>query len=171
MNEIAKRTQDLIAQVRGVLEAPLVWAATPLGHTEYQVRNFIIPRSEHPTNAAQYRQVICELWARMKVAIQAQDGLEDIEVDLMEARATIAWTPWARRRKTLRISRLERNMRMLQLDLEQRIIRETAILIEMAQSLAPTLDEREAFTMAQEAKMWALKAKTQPKLAGLLGAS
>ena len=184
MNDLAlEAAGPLMSKVLSTIMAPSVWAAQPLGHTETQIRRFILNEREHPRGAEKFRQIVRELWVRLEAYHQVKDRLDDLDIDelvaradLQQATASFAFMPWPRMRKDARIkkdiislARIARARELIQLELRERIMRETLVLLDEAQDNAPSLDDAKAFTVEAEMKMWQQRAEYTPRLKELVG--
>jgi len=170
MNEIAVQAHALMVNLATELQAEMVWKATPLGHTPFQIERFILNDAEFPkANGAKFRQCVRELWARWGAYWQNRDQRELLEVDRDEARRDARWSlnPFARRRAVLKVVQIERKLHELNLDLEHRIMPETEQFLRIARECAP--DDAKVFGYENEWKVWKHRATAQPKLKELIG--
>ena len=171
----------LMEQVRHTLLSQQVWPTAPLGHTEMQLRRFVLNDREFPAGLGKFRQAIRELWARQEAYYQVHDRLEDLAVQEQRARATLAqarasWAflPWSRMRRAATmleaqqlLARIDRARLFLQVDMRERIMRETVVLLDEARKNAPP-DAQSIFSQEDEMKLWQHRAKHEPKVAELM---
>lgn len=182
MNDLIVKAHDLMAGVGKSLTAESVWASRPLGHTQYQIEKFVFNDREHPHGAARYRQALRELWARWGAYWQVRDQYDDLEFDaqILESEvqrlSTPAVLPWQRKRRAaergkaeLRLKQIERKRGELLMDLEHRIMPETCDILKVLQENAPSLDDKESFTMEAEQRVWEHRARSEPRLRELMG--
>lgn len=170
MNEITVQAQSLMTKLATELQTEMVWKATPLGHTPFQIERFILNDNEFPkSGGAKFRQCVRELWARWGAYWQNRDQQETLAIDLDEARHDSRWSlnPFARRRGVLKVKQIERKLNELQLDLEHRIMPETEQFLRIARECAP--DDAKVFDYENEWKVWKHRATAQPKLRELIG--
>ena len=170
MNDLHVQARDLMAKLATELSSEMVWKATPLGHTPFQIERFILNDAEYPkANGAKFRQCVRELWARWGAYWQVKDALDDLDVERQrqEFRARWGLLPWVRRSARLQLARIERKTRELHLDLEHRIMPETEQFLRIASECAP--DDAKVFDFENEWKVWKHRATAQPKLKELIG--
>ena len=170
MNDLDVRAHSLMTKLAVELSSDLVWKATPLGHTPFQIERFILNDAEYPkANGAKFRQCVRELWARWGAYWQGKDSMDGLAIDLDEARHDARWSlnPFVRRRAALKQAQIERKMRELNLDLEHRIMPETEQFLRIASECAP--DDAKVFDFENEWKVWKHRATAQPKLKELIG--
>ena len=89
MNEltIPQQAHGLMVKLSTELEGEMVWKATPLGHTPFQIERFILNDNEFPkANGAKFRQCVRELWARWGAYWQNREDLELLDIDEQEQR-------------------------------------------------------------------------------------
>lgn len=172
MNDLTVQQQahGLMTKLAGELDTQIVYAATPFGHTPFQIERFILNDQEFPkANGAKFRQCVRELWARLGAYWQNRDQADTLAIDLDEARRYATWSifPFARRRWALRVKQIGRKLAELQMDLEHRIMPETEQFLRIAKESAP--DDAKVFDFANEWKVWKHRATAQPKLRELIG--
>lgn len=173
MNDLTVRQQahQIMLKVGSSLEHKMAMAATPFGHTPFQIERFVLNDNEYPkANGAKYRQCVRELWARMEAYHQNRDQYESLLIDLDEAKHELGkWivSPFARRRAALRVKQIERNLVKLQMLLEHNIMPETEQFLRIAKESAP--EDAKVFDFANEWKVWKHRATAQPKLKELIG--
>ena len=170
MNEIQVQAHSLMSKLATELSTEMVWKATPLGHTPFQIERFILNDAEYPkANGAKFRQCVRELWARWGAYWQNRDQADALAIDLDEAKHDAKWSisPFARRRGVLKAAQIERKLRELNLDLEHRIMPETEQFLRIAAESAP--EDAKVFDFENEWKVWKHRATAQPKLRELIG--
>ena len=170
MNELAVQAHALMVKLSTELSSEMVWKATPLGHTPFQIERFILNDGEYPkANGAKFRQCVRELWARWGAYWQNRDQQDALAIDLDEAKHEARWSlsPFTRRRAVLKQAQIGRKLRELNLDLEHRIMPETEQFLRIASECAP--DDAKVFDFAGEWKVWKHRASAQPKLRDMIG--
>ena len=172
MNEltIPQQAHGLMVKLSTELEGEMVWKATPLGHTPFQIERFILNDNEFPkANGAKFRQCVRELRARWGAYWQNREALELLDIDEQEQRFRSRWslTPWARARARNRLGQIGRKRHELQLDLEHRIMPETEQFLRIARESAP--EDAKVFEERGEWELWKHRSKTQPKLKEMIG--
>lgn len=182
MNDLAcSAAAPLMSKVYAMISSQSVWSSTPLGHTEVQLRRFVLNDREYPAGTAKFRQAIRELWSRLEAYWQVKDRMDDLDVEEQMAQADLQAAsmprllPWSRMRQAARrqkarlvLTRIARIRQMLQFDLRERIMRETFVLLDEAQRNAPSPDDANAFSVEAEMKTWEHRAESTPKLKELL---
>ena len=152
-----------------------------MGHTDYQLTHLIINDREHPNDHAKYRQLCRELWARIEAAIQNRNTYlrSQIEADLHQASLNL-WAGWfnpvalirwalARRRGLMALKRVEIQTRraigaQLQLDFDERILRESKVLYDMLTAVPAST----ASSALEEQEAWQMRARLDPKVRELM---
>ena len=165
---------ELTVKIQNAVTAPNVWKCFPLGHTEYQIKNFMLGGPNLPTDASKYRQAIMELWSRWDAYWADQDRLDQIKVERLQQQAIVDFSSlhllrgikgmWKARRMgaELRLAQMGRQETALTYDLEHRIVREANILLTEAARLAPPNPQQE-YSVESEAKMWSMIPKRDKK--------
>ena len=170
MNELAVQAHALMVKLSTELSSEMVWKATPLGHTPFQIERFILNDGEYPkANGAKFRQCVRELWARWGAYWQNRDQQDALAIDWDEAKHDAKWSlnPFTRRRGVLKAKQIQRKLAELQMDLEHRIMPETEQFLRIASECAP--DDAKVFDFAGEWKVWKHRASAQPKLRDMIG--
>ena len=169
----------LMKDLNALATTDAAWACFPLGHTEYQIRNFILNRRDFPTEASRYRQGIRELWARWEAYWQNKDRLDQIVIDRMIheakldfsrlrlARGIVRMYRASRLSSLLKLAQLQRQETALLHDLERRVIREAMVFIDEVKTLQPE-DPGQAFSKESEDQFWRLLAKDRKELAEIV---
>lgn len=175
---------QLVASYIKDLSALDVWKVEPLGHTEYQIRNFILNRRDCPTDDLRYRQILRELWGRKGAYDQDVQVYreQEINAELLSAeRDRLRITGWWMRimpfggrtlkaklaMLDLKISTAKRVMEDTLVDLRERVMRETSVFLDELGKVHPKEGDR----LDIEHENWTEKAKVEKKLEELMSNS
>jgi len=142
-----------------------VWRCDPMGHSPYQLRNFVIKQG-NPNADTQKKQAIRELWSRRGALRQALHAVatNEARIEILEGEIVDVsrkfW--WSRRKRHGEILHRRAEIKNLQLgiddlnsDIRHRIVRETPVLLKEF-SLMPH-SSRDRDTAEQE--NWELRAE------------
>ena len=148
----------MLAQARTSFLTDAAWKLDPLGHTPYQLRNFVV-KNENPTADSQYRQVVRELWTRWQAWRQAKYQYEkqQAEMDALKADVeglrllrAVAFLPFWRaklgaliRLKQIEIEAREQNCIEVSLNAQHVVVRETKVLLDVLKELPAPEEDRE----------------------------
>ena len=180
MNDLV-RADSLLPSLHRTLMDEKIWAVEPLGHTAYQLKNFVIRAPENPNDDTRYRACIRELWGRWAAGRDQQYSIAKAEAEVeclsaeQEDLERVAW--WQRKPSPRRVA-AERNRLQVEIDarrarvaqlkveLERITMREIEVLLIEFDFFAKQRPEGEGDRMAVEAKNWQDRAAVNPKLKG-----
>lgn len=174
MNDLITKTQELMEKAHAMAVSGEVWAVEPLGHTEYQIRKFVLKDRDYPTPDLKYRQCILEIWTRWVAWRQAKYQYDKLgaQIEIWKAEQDElreeTGKSSAQHKKSeaqvglldIEISNAEAQRGELLLDMQYRIIRETEVLMDEASKVSPAEGNR----MEVESNNWKERAKFDPKV-------
>lgn len=175
--DIVTKASNMLEKLKVLCLSEKAWQVDPLGHTEYQLKHFVIGR-DNPTQDTKFKQCIRELWARWNAAQNSMASYEEkliqeeiyrSEIIILEQKPLFFKGHKAKRNAEIKmylhkicVSVDQRTG--LNIDLERRILREAKILISILQTLSPSDGLREEI----EKVNWEARAQANPEVKKLI---
>lgn len=171
MRDLVTREQDAIAVKAHMLTLTKeILAMNPMGHSEHQIRRFII---SEPTADLNYKQCVRELWARWGAYQQSVSQLRINAAEVDEINAEIEglqkrwfFAGWKRRKRDAQVARLVARkdtlldaQESIKIDLEYRTLFETGVFVSILKELPEPSQDR----TTAEAENWKRIEASTPK--------